>query len=203
MISDLRAKGIQDNKLLEVMEDIPRHLFVDRGFEEWAYKDQAFPIGEDQTISQPYTVAYMTQWLEPQAEDKVLEIGTGSGYQAAILSRLCRKVYTLERFESLYEKATKRLEQMGYDNVRTFFSDGHEGLPRFAPYDKILVTAGTDSIPEPLKEQLVIGGLMVIPVGSGASQVMTRLHKISEDEFDIERKGAFRFVPFKKGTEED
>jgi len=199
LVEELRTKGIQDERILNAFEQVPRHFFLDKAFEEWAYQDKAFPIGNDQTISQPYTVAFQTSLLEVEEREKVLEIGTGSGYQAAILATLGARVFTIERQEALYKEAQELLQQLNFGNVRCYFRDGTNGLPEHAPFDKILVTAGADTIPKPLKEQLAIGGMLVIPVGKKV-QKMVRLTRLSEDKFKRETFGDFRFVPFKEGT---
>jgi protein-L-isoaspartate(D-aspartate) O-methyltransferase len=200
LIDSLRKKGITDEKVLAAMEKVPRHLFLDKAFEEWAYKDQAFPIKAGQTISQPYTVAFQTQLLQADKKEKVLEIGTGSGYQACILAHLFRKVYTIERQKLLFESTEILLKKIGYERIRTLYGDGYEGAPRFAPFDKILVTAGASFIPKKLLEQLKIGGMLVIPVGKGENKDMVRVTRVEEDKYEKENFGIFRFVPFKKGT---
>ena len=181
---------------------VPRHLFLDKAFEEWAYKDQAFPIKAGQTISQPYTVAFQTQLLEPNKSEKVLEIGTGSGYQACILSHLFKKVYSIERQKLLFDTTEVLLKKIGYERIRTLFGDGYKGAPRFAPFDKILVTAGASNIPQDLLSQLKIGGYLVLPVGLDDDKEMLRIKKIDEEKYETESFGIFRFVPFKKGTVE-
>ncbi|HHS95184.1 MAG TPA: protein-L-isoaspartate(D-aspartate) O-methyltransferase, partial [Phaeodactylibacter sp.] len=181
----------------------PRHFFLDKAFEEWAYQDKAFPIDCEQTISQPYTVAYQTQLLQIQRRDKILEVGTGSGYQAAVLAELGARVFTIERQELLYRKAKELLPRIGFAGVRFFFRDGYKGLSEFAPFDKILVTAGAEHIPEALKMQLKIGGLMVIPVGKRKRQRMMRLTRLSETDFKEEAFDYFVFVPFKEGLSTD
>ena len=199
LVETLVAKGIQNEAVLEAMRVLPRHFFIDRGFEEWAYQDKAFPIGQDQTISQPYTVAYMTALLEVQAREKVLEIGTGSGYQAAVLGLLGARVYTVERQEALYLKAKNLLKALNFNLIRCFFRDGTEGLPEFAPYDKIIVTAGAAELPQALLAQLAVGGRLVIPMGQGDDQKMYRVTKLSETDFEQEILGEARFVPFLSG----
>lgn len=200
LIKTLRDKGIRNERLLNVMGELPRHYFFDTGFDDWAYKDVAFPIGEEQTISQPYTVAYQTNLLEVEEQDKILEVGTGSGYQAAILHNMGARVYTIERHESLYRRTTELLKDLGYGNIRTFHGDGYKGLPRFAPFDKILITAAPDAIPEELQNQLKVGGYLVCPVGAqNESQQMIRLTK-TEGEPIIERFDYFKFVPMVKGV---
>lgn len=199
LIKTLESKGIDNSKLLEVMGAIPRHYFFDKGFDDWAYKDVAFPIGEEQTISQPYTVAYQTNLLDIKPRDKILEVGTGSGYQAAVLHDMGAKVYTIERQEVLFKKTEKLLKELGYNNIRTFLGDGYQGLPRYAPFDKILITAAPGLIPEKLQDQLAIGGYMVFPLGGqNESQQMIRLTK-TEGKPKIEKFDFFRFVPMVKG----
>lgn len=200
LLLELRKKGISDEAVLEAMETLPRHYFIDPGFEEWAYQDQPFPIGSNQTISQPYTVAYMTQLLQIRKRDKVLEIGTGSGYQAAIIALLGGRVFSLERHKALFERTKQRLAQLGFERIRLFLRDGNKGLSEFAPFDRIIVTAGATEIPAALKEQLAIGGILVIPVGND-SQTMFRLTRVSASEYREEKFGLFRFVPFLDGTE--
>lgn len=196
---DLIQKGISDEKIINAIKSLPRHFFLDRAFEEWAYKDVAFPIDNGQTISQPYTVAFQTQLLELDKKDHVLEIGTGSGYQACILSLLGVRVYTIERHEELFKKTAKFLSKIGFDNIRTFWGDGFIGLPRFAPYDKILVTAGAQSIPKILLDQLKVGGMMVIPQGTGETQKMIKILK-TKDKYIKTEHGQFSFVPMLEGT---
>lgn len=201
MIEGLKKKGGLSEEVLSAMERVPRHLFLDRAFEEWAYRDVPFPIGSDQTISQPYTVAMQSTLLDVKKGQKVLEIGTGSGYQACVLAEMGVKVYTVERIEALYKRTSKLLRDIGYEQVRAFFRDGNQGLPRFAPYDRILVTAATDSIPHPLLEQLSIGGVLVIPVGGEDLQSMYRVERSDKEKYTTEKFGAFRFVPFLKGLD--
>ena len=200
LVNELKQKGIKDQRILDAFMDIPRHYFLDEAFADWAYKDVAFPIGADQTISQPYTVAIQTQLLDIKPGDKVLEIGTGSGYQACVLSYLGCKVYTIERQKILFEKTEKLLKKLGYSKIRTLFGDGYEGAPRFAPFDKIIVTAGATEIPKKLFDQLKVGGYMVIPYGSGEVQKMFRITKGDDDSIKKEDFGNFRFVPFLKGV---
>ncbi len=201
LIGELQKKGIQDARVLEAMGALPRHFFLEKAFEEWAYEDKPFPIGSDQTISQPYTVAYMTNLLDVQPREKVLEIGTGSGYQAAVLALLGGRVFTVERHESLYLKATALLEQLNMSNIRCFHRDGFKGLPEFAPFNKIMVTAGAPDVPEALRAQLAVGGIMVIPVGE-KQQKMYRIQRIDETRYEEKIMGDFRFVPFLKGKVE-
>lgn len=199
MIAALRRKGVDDERTLQAMAATPRHLFVDSGFEEHAYEDKPFSIGCRQTISQPFTVAYQTSLLQVQPREKVLEIGTGSGYQAAILAELGARVFTLERYEALHRQAVERLEALGYGRIRCYLRDGFKGLPEMAPFDKIIVTCGAPAPPEALKTQLAVGGVMVIPVGEGVQQ-MVRLRKVGPNEFSETRLDTFRFVPFLEGV---
>jgi protein-L-isoaspartate(D-aspartate) O-methyltransferase len=201
LVDIVRKKGIKDERILDALGKIPRHFFLDRAFEDWAYKDVAFPIGSDQTISQPFTVAYQTELLKIEKGDKVMEIGTGSGYQAVVLSELGAKVYSIERQETLFHKTSKLLKKIGYQRIRLFLKDGNEGLPRFAPFDKILVTAAAQNVPGALKEQLKINGILVIPVGSDDTQTMLRITRLSEDRYKTERFDHFRFVPLLTGIE--
>ncbi len=194
LVGELKLKGILDENVLKAIETVPRHLFMDEAFLEFAYKDTAFQIGAGQTISQPYTVAYQTALLRIKKGEKVLEIGTGSGYQTAVLMELGAKVYSIERQKSLFDKAKILLPNLGY-NPKLYYGDGYKGLPNYAPFDKILVTAGAPFIPEDLKSQLQIGGILVIPVGEGSVQIMTVLDKVSEDSFEKEEFKEFRFVP--------
>ena len=184
------------------MSELPRHFFLDKAFEEWAYQDKAFPIGNEQTISQPYTVAFQTELLDPQPREKILEVGTGSGYQAAILAMMGARVYTIERQEALYKKARKMLQQLQVGNVRCYYRDGYKGLPEFVPFDKIIVTAGATEIPQALLGQLRIGGILVIPVGEEV-QTMLKITRTGKNEYEQEVKGEFRFVPFLKGLNRD
>ena len=200
LVETIRAKGIQDEKVLTAINSLPRHFFMEKGFEEWAYVDKAFPIESDQTISQPYTVAFQTELLQIKKRDKVLEVGTGSGYQAAILALLGARVHTIERQEKLFHKTNELLEKLDVGNIRTYFRDGYKGIPEFAPFDKMIVTAGAKNIPTALKNQLKIGGFLVIPVGDDKTQKMYRITRISEKEFKKEEFADFRFVPFLKGT---
>ncbi|NQU85296.1 MAG: protein-L-isoaspartate(D-aspartate) O-methyltransferase [Mariniphaga sp.] len=199
LVDGLKIKGIKDQGVLEAINNIPRHLFMESSFVHFAYKDQAFPIGAGQTISQPYTVAFQTQLLEIQKFDKVLEIGTGSGYQASVLLEMGAIVYTIERQKELYLKVREFLPQIGY-NPKFFFGDGYKGLPTYGPFDKILITAGATSVPEDLKSQLKIGGRMVIPVGKHDRQSMCLIKRLGENEFVMGKHGSFVFVPLLKGT---
>ena len=190
----VEAKGITDKKVLEAIKTIPRHLFLDSGFEDHAYQDKAFPIGADQTISQPYTVAFQTELLQVKPNDKILEIGTGSGYQTAILLHLKARVYTIERQQELFKKTKLFFTKMGYRPKKMIFGDGYKGLPEDAPFDGIIVTAGAPEVPKALMSQLKVGGRLVIPVGED-EQVMTLFVRKSEKEFEKRELGAFRFVP--------
>jgi protein-L-isoaspartate(D-aspartate) O-methyltransferase len=179
--------------------NIPRHLFLDTAFAKWAYTDVAFPIDADQTISQPYTVAFQTNLLELKGTERVLEIGTGSGFQACVLSYLGVKVYTIERQEKLFRKTERMLNQLGFGRIRTLLGDGYKGSPRFAKFDRILVTCGAPYVPQDLLDQLNIGGMMVIPLGEGECQRMMRITKLADDRFENEDFGEFKFVPFLQG----
>lgn len=200
LVKELERKGIKNQSILNAFRDIPRHFFLDIAFADWAYKDVAFPIDADQTISQPYTVAIQTMLLEIQPGDKVLEIGTGSGFQACVLSYLGCKVYTIERQKTLYDKTELLLKKLGFGRIRTLFGDGFQGAPRFAPYDKIIVTAGASELPRKLFDQLKVGGYMVIPYGTGDVQKMLRLTKGENNTIKKEDFGDFKFVPFLKGV---
>lgn len=201
LVEGLRKKGIKDEKVLEAIGNLPRHYFLDKAFEEHAYQDKAFPIGKEQTISQPFTVAYMTELMELEKRQKVLEVGTGSGYQACVLAALGARVFTIERQKDLYEKARKFLPEIGFPQIRLFYRDGYKGLPEYAPFDRIIVTAGAPYIPDALRDQLSIGGIMVIPVGE-EEQTMFRIRRITEQLYEEEPLGPFRFVPFVEGLNE-
>lgn len=190
----LEAKGIQDKKVLNAIKTIPRHLFLDSSFEDHAYQDKAFPISAEQTISQPYTVAFQTELLQVKPNDKVLEIGTGSGYQTAVLLHLKARVFTIERQLELFKKTRLFFNKMHYRPKKMIFGDGYKGLPEEAPFDSIIVTAGAPEVPKPLMSQLKVGGRLVIPVGEN-EQVMTLFVRKSEKEFEKKELGAFRFVP--------
>ncbi len=177
----LVQRGISDERVLKAMLKVPRHLFVREEDLYRAYDDMALPIGEGQTISQPYMVAKMTELLELKGDERVLEVGTGSGYQAAVLAELAREVYTIERIPSLAERAEEILRELGYENVKVFVGDGTKGLPEYAPFERIIITAGAPEIPRPLKEQLSDGGIIVAPVGSKYSQQLVKLVKRDED----------------------
>ena len=190
----LQAKGITDRKVLNAIRQIPRHLFIDSSFEDHAYKDKAFPIAAKQTISQPYTVAFQSQTLAIQPNDKVLEIGTGSGYQTAVLLELKAMVFSIERQQELFKKTSLFLPKLGYIPKKFIFGDGYKGLPDQAPFDKIIVTAGAPFVPKPLMAQLKIGGMLLIPVGD-ATQIMTLFIRKSAKEFEKQELGDFAFVP--------
>lgn len=194
--SQIRSRGIRDERLLKAMELIPRHIFVDEGLADQAYNDNPLPIGEGQTISQPYMVALMTEALKLNGDEKVLEIGTGSGYQSAILSKLADRVFSIEKIASLAGRARSILDLLGCFNVLTRVGDGSYGWRGEAPFDGIIVTAGAPDIPRPILEQLTIGGSLVIPVGSLYSQTLLRLTRLSEDIEDVKREdlGGCRFV---------
>ena len=194
MAAIVEAKGVKDKKVLAAINKIPRHLFMDSSFEDHAYQDKAFPIAADQTISQPYTVAFQTELLGIKKGDSVLEIGTGSGYQTAVLCELGAKVYSIERQRELYKKTKVFLSKIGYRPKYLSFGDGYKGLEEYAPFDKIIVTAGAPYVPKPLLAQLKVGGRLVIPVGENV-QVMTLFVRKSNKEFDKKEFGDFRFVP--------
>ncbi len=198
LVEEIKGKGIKDKRILEAINKVPRHLFMDSSFVHFAYKDQAFPIAANQTISQPFTVAFQTQLLDIQKGDKVLEIGTGSGYQAAILLALGAKVYTIERQKALNIGAQNLLPKIGY-RPHFFYGDGFQGLPTYAPFDKVIITAAFNEIPDKLVEQLKVGGKMVLPLGGRGTQIMTLLEKYSEKDYKISEHGAFVFVPMLKG----
>jgi protein-L-isoaspartate(D-aspartate) O-methyltransferase len=190
----LEEKGITDKSILEAIKKIPRHLFLNSSFEDYAYQDKAFPIAAGQTISQPYTVAFQTQLLDVKKGDKILEIGTGSGYQAAVLCLLGAKVYSVERQNELFKTTSLLLPKLGIRPKHLSFGDGYKGLPNHAPFDSIIVTAGAPIIPKPLMAQLKIGGKLVIPVGE-SEQVMTMLIRKNETQFEKHEFGDFKFVP--------
>ncbi len=188
------AKGITNKQVLEAIKTIPRHLFLDSSFEDHAYQDKAFPIGADQTISQPYTVAFQSELLEVKPGHKILEIGTGSGYQTAVLLHLKAKVYTIERQQELFKTTSLFFKKMYYRPKKMIFGDGYKGLPEEAPFDGIIVTAGAPEVPRALLSQLKVGGRLVIPVGEN-EQTMTLFVRKSEKEFEKKELGTFRFVP--------
>lgn len=199
LVDSIRQKGITDEGVLAAIGNIPRHFFLDTAFENIAYEDRAFPIGEGQTISQPYTVAYQSQLLEVRPFEKVLEIGTGSAYQACVLAELKANVFTIERQKKLFDYIKQFQFKSRYPNIRFFYGDGYEGLPSYAPFDKVLVTAAAPHIPEKLLSQLKIGGKMVIPVGGQDIQRMLRITRIGENDFDQEFFDNFSFVPMLAG----
>ncbi|WP_073080871.1 protein-L-isoaspartate(D-aspartate) O-methyltransferase [Chitinophaga jiangningensis] len=199
LVDSIRQKGITDENVLAAIGNIPRHFFLDTAFESIAYEDRAFPIGEGQTISQPYTVAYQSQLLEIKPYEKVLEIGTGSAYQACVLAELKANVFTIERQKRLFDHVKQFQFKAKYPNLRFFYGDGYEGLPSYAPFDKVLVTAAAPQIPEKLLQQMKIGGKMVIPVGGQEVQRMLRITKVSESEYDQELFDNFTFVPMLAG----
>ena len=199
LVDVLRKKGINNPKILEGINSIPRHLFIDNAFVNFAYKDQAFPIGSGQTISQPYTVAFQTELLDPQPYEKILEVGTGSGYQTSLLLYLESDVYSIERQKELYLKTKSFLPKLGY-KCHLIYGDGYKGLPKFAPFDKIIVTCGAPSIPLNLIKQIKIGGKMVVPIGDTSKQVMHLIERISENEIKTTKHGDFLFVPMLNDT---
>ncbi|MBN8642598.1 MAG: protein-L-isoaspartate(D-aspartate) O-methyltransferase [Flavobacteriales bacterium] len=190
----LEEKGITDKNVLEAIKKIPRHLFLNSSFEDFAYQDKAFPIAAGQTISQPYTVAFQSQLLEVKKDQKILEIGTGSGYQTAVLCLLGAKVYSVERQNELFKTTSLLLPKLGIRPKHLSFGDGYKGLPNYAPFDSIIVTAGAPIIPQPLMAQLKIGGRLVIPLGEN-EQVMTMLIRKNETQFEKHEFGDFKFVP--------
>jgi protein-L-isoaspartate(D-aspartate) O-methyltransferase len=194
LVETLIKKGIKDEAVLKAIGKIPRHLFMDSGFIDHAYVDKAFPIGAEQTISQPYTVAFQSELLQITSGDKVLEIGTGSGYQCAVLIELGAKVYSIERQQELFKKTSKFLPKIGYRAKKLIFGDGYKGLPKEAPFKSIIVTAGAPFVPNPLLSQLEIGGRLVIPVGDDV-QIMTLFIRKGPKEFEKHELGEFRFVP--------
>ena len=193
LVINIKQKGIKNENVLAAIEKIPRHLFLDSSFIDFAYQDKPFPIGNGQTISQPYTVAFQSELLKIKKNEKVLEVGTGSGYQACVLIELGAKVFTIERQKDLFIKTKTFLPSIGY-RPRMFYGDGYAGLPAFAPFDKIIVTAGAPFIPEALITQLKVGGILVVPVGEDI-QTMISLEKINENEIIKSEHGTFRFVP--------
>jgi protein-L-isoaspartate(D-aspartate) O-methyltransferase len=198
LIDSIREKGIRNEEVLEAMNRVPRHLFMDSGFLNFSYTDKAFPIAAGQTISQPYTVAFQTELLEVDRHHKVLEVGTGSGYQTAVLLELGARVYTIERLRQLFLDAQKTLAPLNYKPVY-FFGDGWEGLPAYAPFDRILVTAAAEEIPKQLLDQLDIGGILVIPEGGNSGQKMIRVYRETADHYIRSEHGYFSFVPLLRG----
>jgi protein-L-isoaspartate(D-aspartate) O-methyltransferase len=202
LVNEIRKKGILDEEILEAIYRVPRHLFLDSGFLKYAYEDKPFPIGSGQTISQPYTVAFQTELLHVKQGAKILEIGTGSGYQACVLAALKAEVYSIERQKKLYEKARDFLPKLGFE-VHLFYGDGYLGLPEYAPFDGILITAAAPEIPSCLFDQLKTGGVLVSPVGGGSIQTMVRYTKLKSGEVSKENFGKFRFVPMLKEKAND
>lgn len=200
LIEELRKKGITQESILEAFDAIPRHFFLDLAFEKQAYSNMAFQIGSGQTISHPYTVAFQTQLLGVQKNQKILEIGTGSGFQTCILCQLGAKVVSIERQRALYMKAKDSIHHFNF-NPRLSYGDGYKGNPAFAPYDRILITCGAPFVPEALLEQLKTGGILVIPIGSLDKQEMLRITKLSETEYEQESFGDFSFVPMLENKE--
>lgn len=195
----LRAKGISDENVLQAMNNIPRHFFLDSAFDKIAYEDRAFPISEGQTISQPYTVAYQTQLLQVKPNEKILEIGTGSIYQATVLAEMGARVFTIERQKKLFEKTRQFIFKTKYPNIKFFYGDGYEGLPTYAPFDKVIITAAAPFIPPKLVEQLKPGGKMVIPVDEAEHQRMLRITKNEDGSTTEEAFDNFSFVPMLTG----
>ncbi len=200
LVETIKSKGISDLNVLNAIGNVPRHLFMDSSFIDHAYQDKAFPISADQTISQPFTVAFQTELLEIKKGDKVLEVGTGSGYQAAVLCELGANVYSIERQGELYKKVINFLPSINYYPKKIIYGDGYKGLEEEAPFDSIIVTAGAPFVPEALLNQLKIGGRLVIPVGEEV-QIMMLYTKISKEKFDIKEFGQFQFVPLLKEKE--
>lgn len=199
LVEKLRLKGIKNEAVLDAISKVPRHLFMDSSFSDHAYQDKAFPISSGQTISQPYTVAFQTELLNVSSGDKVLEIGTGSGYQAAVLCEMGIRVYTIERIKSLFLKSKSFLASINYHPKRIIYGDGFHGYDEKAPYDAIIVTAGANEIPKDLVPQIKNGGVMVIPIGN-SSQKMIQYFKKNTGEFEINEFGDFKFVPMLKDT---
>ena len=200
LIDELREKGIKDNLVLEAMNKVPRHCFMDSGFIQFSYKDQAFPIAAGQTISQPYTVAYQSSLLDVKPGMKVLEVGTGSGYQTAVLLEMGATVITIERQRQLFLLSQEKLGELNYKPM-FFYGDGYEGVPSYGPYDRILITAGAPEIPEKLLTQLKPEGRLVAPIGSKSGQNMTLVEKINDDDYSVSKHGGFIFVPMLKGIQ--
>lgn len=203
LIDELRRQGRYSGRVLNVLANMPRHAFLDSSFHEWAYRDEPFPIGCEQTISQPSTVAWQTTELELLPRQHVLEIGTGSGYQAAVLSVLGGRVFTVERHKPLWQKAKLTLKRLRLDrSIRCYFRDGNNGLPELAPYDRILATAGAAAVPDPLRQQLKVGGIMVIPIGpEDKEQRLLKIRRTAENQWTEEDLGRCAFVPFREGIQ--
>jgi protein-L-isoaspartate(D-aspartate) O-methyltransferase len=202
LVNSIRDKGIHDQRVLEAIYSVPRHFFMPDNLQEEAYVDKAFPIGEGQTISQPYTVAYQTQLLEVRSQDRVLEIGTGSAYQAVILAELAAEVFSIERQKKLYLRNKEFSYLRMFNNLHLFYGDGYEGLPAYAPFDRILITAAAPQVPQALVDQLKLGGMMVLPLGKEHPQKMTRITRLPNDELIEETFADFLFVPMLKGRRE-
>ncbi|MCX6329384.1 MAG: protein-L-isoaspartate(D-aspartate) O-methyltransferase [Bacteroidia bacterium] len=202
LVEELRQKGITDEEVLRAINIVPRHIFMDPAFLIHAYVDKAFPISSGQTISQPYTVAVQTSLLQVKMRDKILEIGTGSGYQAAILAEMGARVFTIERFRELYLRAQQTLSSLGY-SADFFYGDGHAGQPKYGPFDGIIITAAIKEVPDALLKQLKIGGRLVVPLGDNSTQVMTLVLREGEENFKYSSHGYFVFVPMLKGTVND
>ncbi|HJZ39304.1 MAG TPA: protein-L-isoaspartate(D-aspartate) O-methyltransferase [Bacteroidales bacterium] len=200
LVDEIRGKGITDERVLKAINMVPRHLFMDSGFIKFAYRDQAFPIRAGQTISQPYTVAFQTELLDITPMVKVLEVGTGSGYQAAVLAEMGAKVYTIERHKELYLLSQSLLNALHY-RIQFFYGDGYQGLPTYGPFDRILITAAAPQVPDTLLKQLKPGGRLVVPLGTGGSQVMTLIEKKGENDYVRSEHGFFVFVPMLGGKE--
>ena len=201
LAAELKRKGISDERVLAAIGNVPRHLFIDESLRDYAYEDRPLPIEKGQTISQPYTVAFQSELLQLKPGEKVLEIGTGSGYQAAVLCEMNAEVYSIERFKELYLTAKETLNRTGY-HPNLFFGDGYDGLPEDAPFDKILITAAPEEVPKKLLYQLKIGGWMVLPLGDRQGQKMMVIKRVGEDKFIESEHGDFIFVPMQEGTEE-
>ncbi len=199
LVKEIVKKGIKSERVLNAINKVPRHLFMDTGFINFAYKDQAFPIGEGQTISQPYTVAFQTELLDVSQHMKVLEVGTGSGYQAAVLVELGARVYTIERQHKLFLKTQRLLNTLGY-KLKFFYGDGFKGQKTYAPFDRILITAAAPEIPEELLSQLRLGGKLVIPLGGSGFQEMLLIEKTGKESYTNSKHGKFSFVPMLRGT---
>jgi protein-L-isoaspartate(D-aspartate) O-methyltransferase len=199
LVDVLRDKGITDENVLTAINNIPRHYFLDSAFDEIAYEDRAFPIAANQTISQPYTVAYQTQLLQVKPFDKILEIGTGSIYQGTVLAEMGVKIFTIERQKELFDKTKNFIFKTKYTNLKFFYGDGYEGLPTYAPFDKVIITAAAPFIPPKLIEQLKVGGKMIIPLDAGEHQRMLRLTKLPDGSFSEETFENFSFVPMLAG----
>jgi protein-L-isoaspartate(D-aspartate) O-methyltransferase len=200
LVDEIRRKGLSNEEVLGAIERVPRHCFMDSSFVKFAYKDQAFPISAGQTISQPFTVAFQTNLLQIKKRDKVLEIGTGSGYQTAVLLEMGANVFTIERIKELYLKAKSTLSDLGY-HPHIFYGDGYQGMPTYGPFDKILITAAAPDIPKYLLDQIKTGGRLVVPIGGYGSQIMTLMEKKGEDDYETSEHGYFVFVPMIKGKE--